>query len=79
MRKKVSEKKQTRQGPETLYMVLKKCTHIDIPDPFQPGKIISTKLNGLDGFVPMFYDRAAAEKEAMDGKYEILAVETGKR
>ena len=62
------------ENKQTLYMVMRLNTHIDYLD-YLTGKRITTKLEGLAGFVPVFETREEAEEDACNGKYEIVEIE----
>lgn len=62
------------ENKQTLYMVMRLNTQVDYLDP-RTGKRITTKLEGLAGFVPVFETREEAEEDACNGKYEIVEIE----
>lgn len=62
------------ENKQTLYMVMRLNTLVDYLDP-RTGKRITTKLEGLAGFVPVFKTREEAEEDACNGKYEIVEIE----
>ena len=64
----------TTESKQTLYMVMRLNTQVDYLDP-RTGKRITTKLEGLAGFVPVFGTREEAEEDACNGKYEIVEIE----
>jgi hypothetical protein len=58
--------------PKSLYIVLKLLTEFETMDGVE---VIITATGGIVGLIPCYTSKKQAEKEACNGKYQILEVE----
>ena len=55
-----------------LYAVLKLQTLVEVVD--SVGHAQKVKINGIEGYIPVFKTEEEAKKEACSGKYQIIVV-----
>ena len=77
---KVSKKQKQSESIDTaidgytvLYAVLKLSQNITYTDPFT-GEERKEKIQGIAGYIPCYATYEEAEKDACDGKFQILPI-----
>jgi len=59
-------------GDKILYVVFKLLKYVDVED--ITGATTQIKINGVEGFIPVYGTEEEAIEEACDGKYQIYAM-----